>query len=914
MNKLNSFFKTINKFGLYFIEKAKKPLEDFSLEVQKINQSSSIVIGFTEFKNSSNLFLDKLKSTLDKLNTDLIEPFDNFLVELNNKNNEFLSDLSRLNTIVQQNKMNVEKSKNNYFNLSKETSELEQKYNKLKENNKTKDETLRYQKDLFYKSQNNSINAEMTYKKDLKKLNKCLEEGDEKYQTILDNLENEETSRLNYIILILQKFSIIFKLNSTFETEYSEQLKKIGNNINIKRDIKVYNNALDFKNENKIRFPIEQFLNYEIFKKSESNDKINNNLYFLQNQFDEKILGFENNKSLDNIEFLQLIKEDIKTKDTTLESNIEKLINDTKPLPNDELTYNINQIEFNKNNSILFMKYLSTYYKDNAFVEIKCLENIHHLSSLLSIILTNSQSIKEILYLNFILIYLAEKTVYINPENKFNKCYLSKLISKNKLFSEKEFWNELLDMKISNITDIKVKNELEKKNQTNETGVLFNIKNIFGGGKIKENKKIENEIVYRQLYLKKLPTHTVEVLDEYILHFSNFNFAITQSMELITEFSVKYKFDKSYVSYFMAKLNSNTFTVQNKNENFDNEKKVNYENLFFNTDKLKNKKIYDFKLLSILYSIKYMNIKELQNILPLNKMYNEKIRRFVFKNILLKYHDMSIENHIKIWKVLLNFNQIKKKYDYNKIKIEVDNFPNLVVSKEIIQLDVLRTYFKKDRHSNREKTSNILRAACKETPSINYCQGMNYIVAFLLSITENEEDTFYLFLSLLISTDYGSLFSEDLEKLKKFFYVFERLINIFLPELYSYFLDNNINVSYFISPWFITLFTNVYPHNSNLTEPKIILRIWDLFLFNGWNSIIKIGISIIKHFEDKLLTLTFETLLRFLINDIIKSDFFENENFDTLTYITLNFKIGAGLITNLENEYELKKKIPPIGE
>ena len=914
MNKLNSFFKTINKFGLYFIEKAKKPLEDFSLEVQKINQSSSIVIAYNEFKNSSNLFLDKLKSTLDNLNTDLIEPFDNFLVELNNKNNEFLSDLSRLNTIVQQNKMNVEKSKNNYFNLSKETSELEQKYNKLKENNKTKDETLRYQKDLFYKSQNNSINAEMTYKKDLKKLNKCLEEGDEKYQTILDNLENEETSRLNYIILILQKFSIIFKLNSTFETEYSEQLKKIGNNINIKRDIKVYNNALDFKNENKIRFPIEQFLNYEIFKKSESNDKINNNLYFLQNQFDEKILGFENNKSLDNIEFLQLIKEDIKTKDTTLESNIEKLINDTKPLPNDELTYNINQIEFNKNNSILFMKYLSTYYKDNAFVEIKCLENIHHLSSLLSIIMNNSQSIKEILYLNFILIYIAEKTIYINPENNFNKCYLSKLISKNKLFSQKEFWNELLDMKISSITDIKVKNELEKKNQTNETGVLFNIKNIFGGGKIKENKKIENEIVYRQLYLKKLPIYTVEILDEYILHFSNYNFAVTQSIELINDFSVKYKFDKSYVSYFMAKLNSNTFTIQNKNDNFENEKKVDYENLFFNTDKLRKKKIYDMKLLSILYSIKYMNIKELPNILSLNKMYNEKLRRFIFKNILLKYHNMSIENHIKIWKVLLNFNQIKKKYDYNKIKSEIDNFPNLVISKEIIQLDVVRTYFKKDRHTNREKTSYILRAACKETPSINYCQGMNYIVAFLLSITENEEDTFYLFLSLLISTDYGSLFSEDLEKLKKFFYVFERLINIFLPELYSFFLDNNINVSYFISPWFITLFTDVYPHISNLTEPKIILRIWDLFLFSGWNSIIKVGLSIIKHFENKLLTLTFETLLRFLINDIIKSDFFENENFDTLTYITLNFKIGAGLITNLENEYEIKKKIPPIGE
>ena len=914
MNKLNSFFKAINKYGLYFIEKTKKPLEDFNLEIQKCIQSSSITIAYNEFKTSSNLFLDKLKNTFDQLNTNLIEPFDKFLIELSNKNNEFLSDLSRLNSIVQQNKMNVEKSKNNYFNLSKETSDLEQKLNKLKENDKIKDETLRYQKDLFYKSQSNSINAELIYKKDLKKFNKCLVEGDEKYQTILDNLENEESSRLNYIITVMEDFSKIFKLSSTIEVEYGEKLKKIGKNINIKRDLKIYNNTLDFKNENKIRFPIEEFLNYEIFKKSESKDKINNNLHFIQYQFGEKILGFENNKSLDNIEFLQLINEDIKTKDTTLENNIEQLINNIKPLSNDALTYNINQIELNKNNSILFMKYLSSYYKNNAFVEIKCLENIHHLSSLLSIIINNSISIKEILYLNFILIYIAEKTIYINPENTFNKCYLSKLLSKNKLFSQKKYWNELLDMKISNITDFKVKNELEKKNQTNETGVLFSIKNIFGGGKIKENKKIESEIVYRQLYLKKLPIYTVEILDEYILHFSNFNFDVTQSMELINEFSVKYKFDKLYVNYFLAKLNSNTFTIQNQNMNFENDKKVNYDNLFFNTDKLQKKKIYDIKLKSLLYSIKYMNIKELPNILPLNKMYNEKIKRFIYKNILLKYHDMSVENHIKIWKILLNFNQIKKKYDYNKIKKEIDQFPNLVISKEIIQLDVLRTYFKKDRQLNREKTSYILRATCKETPSINYCQGMNYIVAFLLSITENEEDTFYLFLSLLINTDYGSLFSDDLEKLKKFFYVFERLINIFLPELYSYFLDNNINVSYFISPWFITLFTDVYPHVSNLTEPKIILRIWDLFLFNGWNSIIKIGISIIKHFENKLLTLTFETLLRFLINDIIKSDFFENENFDTLTYITLNFKIGAGLITNLENEYNIKKKIPSIGE
>ena len=95
-----------------------------------------------------------------------------------------------------------------------------------------------------------------------------------------------------------------------------------------------------------------------------------------------------------------------------------------------------------------------------------------------------------------------------------------------------------------------------------------------------------------------------------------------------------------------------------------------------------------------------------------------------------------------------------------------------------------------------------------------------------------------------------------------------------------------------------------------MKNPKILLRIWDLFIFNGWKSIIKIGLSLIKHFEPKLLSLTFENLLHFLITDIIKSNFFSNENFDKLMFITINFKIKGELISNIENEYEMKRKIP----
>ena len=65
---------------------------------------------------------------------------------------------------------------------------------------------------------------------------------------------------------------------------------------------------------------------------------------------------------------------------------------------------------------------------------------------------------------------------------------------------------------------------------------------------------------------------------------------------------------------------------------------------------------------------------------------------------------------------------------------------------------------------------------------MNYSQGMNFIEAFLLNICGDEEEAFYIFLCLLLTSGYGSLFTKDLENLKKFFYVFERILDILLPE------------------------------------------------------------------------------------------------------------------------------------
>jgi len=71
---------------------------------------------------------------------------------------------------------------------------------------------------------------------------------------------------------------------------------------------------------------------------------------------------------------------------------------------------------------------------------------------------------------------------------------------------------------------------------------------------------------------------------------------------------------------------------------------------------------------------------------------------------------------------------------------------------------------------------------------MTYCQGMNYMASFLFQMCSfHEEETFYLMLSLFQKTDFTIIFFNDLYYLKQYYYVFERAMSIYLPEIFNYF-------------------------------------------------------------------------------------------------------------------------------
>ena len=254
----------------------------------------------------------------------------------------------------------------------------------------------------------------------------------------------------------------------------------------------------------------------------------------------------------------------------------------------------------------------------------------------------------------------------------------------------------------------------------------------------------------------------------------------------------------------------------------------------------------------------------------------------------------------------MKINKLKKEYDYKQIISKMDD-EKIIYE---VKIDICRTAVKSDNiQLHREKISNILYAIAKSNGGINYCQGMNFIACTLYELF-GEEEAFYIFLSLFKNTEYPLIFAKDLKKLKIFFYVFNRIIQLLEPELYSYLTMHNATVNTFMPPWFITLFTTSHQYlRDEKDNSSLLVRILDSFIVSGWKGMMTVSIALLHNFEEALMNKKYEAMMEFLINDMLKSEFFANENKDKLEEYFENIKINKNLIKNIEFEFVQDEKL-----
>ena len=168
-----------------------------------------------------------------------------------------------------------------------------------------------------------------------------------------------------------------------------------------------------------------------------------------------------------------------------------------------------------------------------------------------------------------------------------------------------------------------------------------------------------------------------------------------------------------------------------------------------------------------------------------------------------------------------------------------------------IELDLKRTFPNEEicmKEEFLQKMQNILLCYSVRNTTVGYCQGMNFLVARILLIMENEEETFWIFVQIMEQL-LSLLNYQELSGIVVDTTLIETLISYYLPELNSFFKKKEftLTLSNFIHKWIVCLF-------SQTLRPEMVYTLYDFFFIDGFITMIKTSIFILTCIQKELLT------------------------------------------------------------
>lgn len=172
----------------------------------------------------------------------------------------------------------------------------------------------------------------------------------------------------------------------------------------------------------------------------------------------------------------------------------------------------------------------------------------------------------------------------------------------------------------------------------------------------------------------------------------------------------------------------------------------------------------------------------------------------------------------------------------------------LMTSKQI-EKDLLRTMPANACFSHLHSTGiprlrRVMRGLAWLYPDIGYCQGTGTMAASLLLLLE-EEDVFWMMATIVEDLLPASYYSSTLLGIQADQKVLRTLITNYLPDIDQVLAQHDIELSLISLHWFLTLFASV-------VHMKILLRIWDLFLFDGSIVLFQVTLGMLKIRQDEL--------------------------------------------------------------
>jgi len=267
LSKLTTFVKEVGKNGVKFIEKIQKSFDEFIVELKKEDNSTTMNISLTNICTEFSSFFNKKKDSFVSIEKKLGDKISEFEKDYKTKYRENIAKIAFLSTKINEKKIQVDKIKNEYFNSCKEILEIEKKIDPDKLNN---DDLLKLT-DKKIKLKENSELKKDSYVKEVKNFNKLLEANETDYLGIKASFKNDQNDKILFYIEVLNLINSVCKFQTDNMINTLKKMNKYKEDINIRRDLKLFEQDFNFiNNVTKRRFVEEQFLNYDLRKRSTS--------------------------------------------------------------------------------------------------------------------------------------------------------------------------------------------------------------------------------------------------------------------------------------------------------------------------------------------------------------------------------------------------------------------------------------------------------------------------------------------------------------------------------------------------------------------------------------------------------------------------------------------------------------------
>ena len=250
----------------------------------------------------------------------------------------------------------------------------------------------------------------------------------------------------------------------------------------------------------------------------------------------------------------------------------------------------------------------------------------------------------------------------------------------------------------------------------------------------------------------------------------------------------------------------------------------------------------------------------------------------------------------QVWQIFAKTENLYQKNLFENLdKEKLDKETELIIIKDLDRTFPLCQLFKEKYGMGQRKLFRVLSNYSKFNQKLGYVQGMGYLVGIFL-LYMNEESSFYMLYSFIKNYGFEGLYSLGFPDLKKKFYVLLNLEKKYIPKIYEILKRDSVYISIYASEWFLCLF-------SKDLKPNALVRIFDVFLLEGYKVIYRLSLAFLKMKEKEFINN--KKGIFYSMNTI--KNLFDDINVDELFKVAFSFSLSRSHIEKYEKEYEENK-------